>query len=127
MPEQITKYPDVTLKVLKGSGAVCGEGAPQQILTQCPADRFCALPAGELCVYGIGDIPQMTQISTAELAQVVCPIASQGPPVQASLAGADGMLAGAVFLLGLVLGLSSKGLSRCSARLKPVSQPRSLP
>lgn len=49
MPEQITKYPDVTLKVLKGAGAVCGEGAPQKILTQCPAERFCSLPTGEIC------------------------------------------------------------------------------
>ena len=48
MPEQITKYPDVTLQVLKGAGAVCGEGAPQKILKQCPAARFCALPTGEM-------------------------------------------------------------------------------
>lgn len=73
MPEQITKYPDITLQVLKGGGARCGEGVPQRILKQCPADRFCALPTGELCVYGIGDIPRMTQITPAEMAQQVCP------------------------------------------------------
>ena len=56
MSEQITKYPDVTLRVLKGAGAVCGEGATQKILTQCPAARFCALPTGEICVYGINEI-----------------------------------------------------------------------
>ena len=32
MPEQISKYPDVTLQVLRESGAVCGQGAPQNIL-----------------------------------------------------------------------------------------------
>ena len=53
MPEQISKYPDVTLKVLKGAGAVCGEGAKQKILTQCPAEQFCKLPTGEICVYGV--------------------------------------------------------------------------
>ena len=35
MPEQITKYPDVTLKVLKDAGAACGQGVPQKILKQC--------------------------------------------------------------------------------------------
>jgi hypothetical protein len=39
MPEQISKYPDVTLQVLRESGAVCGQGAPQNILKQCPRDR----------------------------------------------------------------------------------------
>ncbi len=63
MPEQISKYPDVTLEVLKGAGAVCGEGAPQKILTQCPSERFCSLTTGEICVYGIKQIPQMTQIT----------------------------------------------------------------
>ncbi len=36
MPEQISKYPDVTLQVLRESGAVCGQGAQQKILKQCP-------------------------------------------------------------------------------------------
>ena len=74
MPEQISKYPDVTLQVLRESGAVCGQGAPQQILKQCPRDRFCSLKTGEVCVYGINDIPKMTQITTQELAKVVCPL-----------------------------------------------------
>ena len=67
MPEQISKYPDVTLKVLKGAGARCGEGITPKILTKCPAERFCALPTGEICVYGIKEIPQMTQIAPKEL------------------------------------------------------------
>ncbi|MDR5740648.1 MULTISPECIES: hypothetical protein [unclassified Caballeronia] len=73
MPEQITKYPDVTLRVLKGAGAVCGDGAPQKILKQCPADRFCSLPSGEICVYGIAEIPRMTQVDAREVAAVVSP------------------------------------------------------
>lgn len=73
MPEQISKYPEVTIKVLKGAGARCGEGAEQKILTQCPRERFCALPSGEVCIYGIEEIPQMTQITANELARVVCP------------------------------------------------------
>lgn len=74
MPEQISKYPDVTLKVLKEAGARCGEGITPKILTKCPAERFCALPTGEICVYGIQEIPQMTQIAPKELARVVCPV-----------------------------------------------------
>jgi hypothetical protein len=80
MPEQITKYPDVTLKVLKGAGAVCGEGAPQNILKQCPAARFCALPGGEICVYGIDEIPLMTQIDVHEIAEVIAPAGEQQTP-----------------------------------------------
>ncbi len=73
MPEQITKYPEVTLQILKEAGARCGEGAEQKILTKCPPKQFCALPTGEICVYGLGQIPTMTQVSTAELSRVVCP------------------------------------------------------
>ena len=109
MPEQISKYPEVTLKVLKGAGAVCGEGAPQKILTQCPSERFCSLSTGEICVYGIKDIPQMTQITPQELAQVVCPNAQKGAVVSASVLGTEWILLFcAVFLAGLVLGRSRK-------------------
>lgn len=104
MPEQISKYPDVTLKVLKGAGAVCGEGAPQKILTQCPAERFCSLPTGEICVYGMKEIPQMTQITSQELAQVVCPRAQQGAGDSAVISGVEGIMLGAVFIAGLALG-----------------------
>lgn len=107
MPEQITKYPDVTLKVLKGAGATCGEGAPQKILTKCPADRFCSLPTGEMCVYGIKEIPKMTQITRQELAQVVCPKAQQS-----GVLGVEGIMLGAVFIAGLALGRCSHLLSR---------------
>ena len=55
MPEQLTKHPEVTLKVLRSSGAKCAEGATQEILTQCPAQRFCKLPGGEICVFGLSE------------------------------------------------------------------------
>ena len=71
MPEVISKYPDIVIKVLQEAGARCGEGLPQQILKACPAERFCSLPTGEICVYGIDQISQMTQISGNEIAQVV--------------------------------------------------------
>ncbi|RJG04706.1 hypothetical protein D3870_00525 [Noviherbaspirillum cavernae] len=92
MPEQITRYPDVTLQVLKGAGAQCGVGAPQKILTQCPKERFCSLPSGELCIYGIEQIPQMTQIRSHELAQVLAPAPSG--------AMSDGLALAAAFLAG---------------------------
>jgi len=89
MPEQITKYPDITLQILREAGAVCGKGAPQKILKQCPADRFCSLPTGEMCIYGIKDIPRMTQIAPAELAQVVCPLTPKGASFAAGFSGLE--------------------------------------
>ena len=71
MPEIITKYPDIVLQVLRESGAECGAGAVQKILTACSPEQFCSLPTGEICVYGLDEIPKMTQISSAEIAQVV--------------------------------------------------------
>lgn len=73
MPEIITKYPDIVLQILRGSEAECSTGAVQKILTTCPPERFCSLPTGEICVYGLNEIPQMTQISAAELTKVVAP------------------------------------------------------
>jgi hypothetical protein len=104
MPEQISKYPEVTLKILQDSGAVCARGAPQKILTKCPPNRFCALPTGEVCVYGIPEIPQMTQITPKELAAVVCPRAQSGPMLADAIAGVDGLVFGAIFLAGVALG-----------------------
>ncbi|MGY8526878.1 hypothetical protein [Paracidovorax citrulli] len=66
MPEQLTKHPDVTLQVLRSAGASCGTGSTPQILTQCPSERFCKLPSGEICVYGIGDAAGMTQFTRAD-------------------------------------------------------------
>jgi hypothetical protein len=104
MPEQISKYPDVTLQVLKESGAVCGQGAPQTILKQCPRDRFCSLRTGEICVYGINEIPKMTQITSQELAKVVCPQAQKAALFSAGISGLEAALIVAVFLSGLGAG-----------------------
>jgi hypothetical protein len=104
MPEQISKYPDVTLQVLRESGAVCGQGAPQNILKQCPRDRFCSLRTGEICVYGINDIPKMTQITSQELAKVVCPRAEKAAVFSAGISGLESVLILAVFLSGLAAG-----------------------
>lgn len=106
MPEQITKYPDVTLKVLKGAGAVCGEGVTPKILKQCPPARFCSLPSGEMCIYGIAEIPSMTQINVREIAAVVDP---KAPPDAMALwapwwAGAGGVILGVGFFAGFLLG-----------------------
>lgn len=104
MPEQISKYPDVTLQVLRESGAVCGQGAPQNILKQCPRDRFCSLRTGEICVYGINEIPKMTQITSQELAQVVCPRAEKAAVFSAGISGLESALIFAAFLSGIAAG-----------------------
>jgi hypothetical protein len=72
MPEQLTKHPEVTLQVLKSAGAQCGAVAKPEILTACPAERFCKLPGGEICVYGLADATRMTQITAADW-QVLSP------------------------------------------------------
>jgi hypothetical protein len=113
MPEQITKYPDVTLQVLREGGAVCGQGAPQNILKQCPRERFCSLRTGEVCIYGIGEIPTMTQITTQELANVVCPQARKA----ALFPGGDATLVAALLV---AVFLSGVGLGRFWRNKKPV-------
>ena len=109
MPEQISKYPDVTMKILKEAGAVCAEGAPQKILTACPPERFCSLPTGEVCIYGIADIPEMTQITPQELAKVVCPDKAQDAPGAGGITAAEGIAWGGLFLAGLLLGRFWRG------------------
>ena len=98
MPEQLTKHPDVTLQVLRSSGATCAEGAAQDILTRCPAERFCKLPGGELCIFGLPDASKMTQITVAEWRALVPAETVQAPPAvsgEALLGGGIGLLAGA--------------------------------
>jgi len=104
VPEQITKYPEVTLKILKEAGARCGEGVEQKILTKCPPQQFCALPTGELCVYGIEQIPQMTQVSTGEFARVVCPNDHQSAWDRIHPTVAWALLLVVVFAIGLAAG-----------------------
>ncbi|MBP1751351.1 MAG: hypothetical protein H6Q57_187 [Geobacteraceae bacterium] len=103
MPEQISKYPDVTLQILKEAGARCGEGVERKILKKCPPSRFCSLPTGEVCIYGIEDIPLMTQISTRELAQFVCPPGQVPLGGQKSLPFSEIVLIGAAFAAGLLV------------------------
>jgi hypothetical protein len=100
VPEQLTKHPDVTLQVLRSAGAQCGEGAPQSILVKCPAQRFCKVPGGELCVYGLGEAPQMTQITTADW-QSVQQAVQGGEPSKGILHAGDAALTGAA---GIVVG-----------------------
>lgn len=86
MPEQLTKHPDVTLQVLKSAGARCGTGETPQILKTCPAERFCQLPGGEICVFGLPDAARMTQITKADWQALtatmagVTPTAAPGSP-----------------------------------------------
>lgn len=100
MPEQITKYPDVTLQVLQSAGAQCGKGAPQKILTQCPKERFCALPGGELCVYGVDQIAQMTQLTPQDLAAATGGNAARSTEIST----VEALSVAAVFIAGVVFG-----------------------
>ncbi len=102
MPEQLTKHPEVTLEVLRSAGAKCGEGLAQKILTQCPKERFCQLPGGELCVFGLGDASKMTQITSSEWKSVA------GEPS----AGSGWLIGGAGVLLGLAIGLAASQVRR---------------
>lgn len=97
MPEQLTKHPEVTLQVLRSAGARCGEGVPQDILKACPSARFCKLPGGELCVYGLPEAGQMTQVAAAEWRALFAPPAPGQVP--AWLAGGTGLAVGAALVL----------------------------
>lgn len=101
MPEQLTKHPDVTLQVLRSSGAKCGEGGAPEILKHCPADRFCKLPGGEVCIYGLPQASQMTQISPADWQAVAQTLPVEEGGGQALLAGGAGVVIGVA--LGVVL------------------------
>ena len=105
MPEQLTKHPEVTLQVLRSAGARCGEGLAPAILKQCPAERFCRLPGGELCVYGLPEAGRMTQVSAAEWRTLLEPAAA-GAPARAATGDAElaAWTAGIGLLIGLVLG-----------------------
>lgn len=103
MPEQLTKHPEVTLQVLRSAGAQCGTGAAQQILTACPAARFCKLPGGEVCIYGLPEATRMTQITADEWRSALQPV-SGAASASASGAAAGGFVGpGSAFLSGLGL------------------------
>lgn len=102
MPEVLTKHPEVVLKVLESGGARCGDGLPQKILTQCPQEAFCALPGGEMCVYGVADFGAMTQLDKEDLAPLVCTQDTQETASGCVVAGPNG---GAVLVGALLVGL----------------------
>lgn len=122
MPEQLTKHPDVTLQVLKSGGAVCAQGATPEILTRCPAERFCKLPGGEICIYGLADAPRMTQLTAADwrqLAQAVVPgTAASAASTPGAAAPSALLYAGPGLVVGLVLGAAGAAvlLRRSKAR-----------
>ena len=103
MPEQITKYPDVTLQVLREGGARCGEGVEKKILKACPTERFCSLPTGEMCIYGIAEIPRMTQIAVKDLAPIVCTNPSPRTEERPQTMGSDVMPVSVAFVAGLAV------------------------
>jgi hypothetical protein len=105
MPEQLTRHPEVTLQVLRSAGARCGEGLAPAILKQCPTERFCRLPGGELCVYGLPEAGRMTQVSAAEW-RTLAESAATGPPTRDATgdAGLAAWTAGLGLLIGLLLG-----------------------
>jgi hypothetical protein len=108
MPEQLTKHPEVTIQVLKGAGARCGADVPKKILTKCPSERFCSFASGEMCVYGLDQLPQMTQITRQDLSRLVCPTAGG----QGGLTGLEGVGVATPLVLGLVLGAVAGRWSR---------------
>jgi hypothetical protein len=112
MPEVISKHPEVTIRVLEDGGAVCGEGVPQTILTECPPERFCATPNGEICVYGLDEIPLMTQISSEDIARAIA-VVPVPPQEQAQAALPDFVSGAELFALisvalavGVILGIT---------------------
>jgi uncharacterized protein YneF (UPF0154 family) len=104
MPEQLTKHPEVTLAVLRSSLAKCGEGASQDILRGCPSDRFCKLPGGEICVYGLPDAPRMTQFTAADWRQLASLAPVDTAPAPQPLVGQPLLFTGTGLLIGVAIG-----------------------
>jgi hypothetical protein len=100
MPEVVTQYPQIVRKLLRQEGIACGEGESPQILTACPSENFCSLSGGELCVYGLGEVPQMTQIGPRDLAPYAADVAVALSAWEAALA------AGALVIVALGVGLA---------------------
>ena len=77
----------------------------QEILTQCPAERFCRLPGGEICVFGLSDASKMTQITAAEWKALVQSLpaarisSSDSGGAEVLLSAGSGLLAAAVIAL----------------------------
>lgn len=74
MPEVLTKYPDIVMKLLRKLGAKCGlqETSSPTILKDCPRSNFCEVPNGELCVLGLDKADKLTQFSvTSDTFEIV--------------------------------------------------------
>jgi hypothetical protein len=69
-----------------------------------PAGPFLFASNGEICIYGINEIPKMTQITSQELAKVVCPQAQKTALFSAGISGLEAALIFAVFLSGVGAG-----------------------
>ncbi|HZN48918.1 MAG TPA: hypothetical protein VFB71_14945, partial [Ramlibacter sp.] len=66
---------------------------------QCPAERFCQLPGGEICVYGLPEAARMTQVNAAEWRALFAPPPAPEPPADAVapvMAGGLGLVTGAL-------------------------------
>jgi hypothetical protein len=72
MPEVLTKHPDVVRGFLEQSGGKCGPGQTQAILKDCPPEQFCSVTGGEICIYGVQQAGQMTQLPAHELRERLC-------------------------------------------------------
>ncbi len=99
MPELLTKHPDVVLAVLKSQGAQCGPAQKPKILTRCPAEKFCTLQGGELCIYGPNELAQMTQLTQGEVCSGAVRKASIADGVVPGIVGAALFLAAALALV----------------------------
>lgn len=103
MPEQLTKHPEVTLQVLRSAGATCSAGAKQEILVTCPTDRFCKLPGGEICVYGLADAASMTQITSSDWRALQAGLRHDMPAAQAVPLGTFILAVAASAVLGAIV------------------------
>ena len=120
MPEQLTKHPEVTLQVLRSSGAKCGEGAAQDILSRCPPERFCKLPGGEVCVYGLPEATHMTQISPADWKALASRAEVGTKLLPRPFLSEPLLLGGSSLLVGLVVGVAvSRIASLRRSRVSP--------
>jgi hypothetical protein len=102
MPEQLSKHPEVTLSVLKSAGAKCGEAITPKILTTCPEARFCQVPGGEICVYGLAEASKMTQITRDDWRDVLTRVLGD----TSYLSGSTVVLSGLTLMAGIGVGLA---------------------
>ncbi len=88
------------------AGARCAEGALQDILTNCPTERFCKLPGGEICVFGLSDASKMTQITSAEWRALLPSALPESPSTSQSLMSEPLLSGGLGLLAGVAIGLA---------------------